>query len=125
MKKQVEYFDTDFLDNKIEIGDKVIIEEPKYRNFIIGTVVTKAPKSCQIEYKDFVGDTQITRQYYGQTIKYPLVKTGKWLGRHGLGGYDDYSCSICGKYEEGTRNPDLLGKYCSYCGALMEGILSC
>lgn len=125
MKKQVEYFDTDFLDNKIEIGDKVIIEEPKYRNFIIGTVVTKAPKSCQIEYKDFIGSTQITRQYYGQIIKYPLVKTGKWLGKHGLGGYDDYSCSVCGKYEEGTRNPNLLGKYCSYCGALMEGILSC
>lgn len=49
-KEPVEYFDTDFLDNKIEIGDKVIFEAPKYRDFVIGTVISKAPKSCKIEY---------------------------------------------------------------------------
>lgn len=130
MEKQVEYFDTDFLDNKIEIGDKVIIEEPKYRNFIIGTVVTKAPKSCQVEYKDFVGDTKITRQYYGQIIKYPLVKTGKWLiaeyeqtGSSALGAAmiirsvpTKFRCSLCGRLEDRTE------PYC-HCGAKMEGVL--
>lgn len=45
---------------------------------------------------------------------------GEWVGRHGLGGYDDYRCSVCGMYEEGTRNPNLLGKYCSYCGAILR-----
>ena len=126
MKKQVEYFDTDFLDNKIEIGDKVILEEPKYRNFIIGTVVTKAPKSCQIEYKDFVGDMQVARQYYSQIIKYPLVKTGKWLiaeyeqtGSPALGTVmiirsipTKFRCSLCGRTE------DRAEPYC-HCGARM------
>lgn len=46
---------------------------------------------------------------------------GEWIGRHGLGGYDDYRCSVCDMYEEGTRNPNLLGKYCSYCGATLRG----
>lgn len=110
MKEPVEYFDTDFLDNKIEIGDKVIIEEPKYRNFIIGTVVTKAPKSCQIEYVDFVGDKQITRQYYGQTIKYPLVKEGKWILK------DDgrAHCSECD-----MPGMAYVWKYCPNCRAKM------
>lgn len=126
MKKPVEYFDTDFLDNKIEIGDKVILEEPKYRNFVIGTVVTKAPKSCQIEYKDFCDDTQITRQYYGQIIKYPMVKEGKWLiaeyeqtGSPALGTTmvirsipTKFRCSLCGRVED-YREP-----YC-HCGARM------
>lgn len=132
MKKPVEYFDTDFLKNKIEIGDKVILEEPKYRNFVIGTVVTKAPKSCQIEYKDFLGYTQIARQYYGQIIKYPLLKEGKWIPNeielgdtsvpdcHG-GTYIirrsvdplNYRCSECGRIEE-YREP-----YC-HCGCKMD-----
>lgn len=123
MKKQVEYFDTDFLDNKIEIGDEVIIEEPKYRNFIIGTVVTKAPKSCQIEYKDFIGDTQITRQYYGQIIKYPIVKTGKWI----LESDEEMpnpmfklvKCSVCDNKTGHTFT------YCPCCGTLMNGGRDC
>lgn len=120
MKKQVEYFDTDFLGNKIEIGDKVIIEEPKYRNFIIGAVVTKAPKSCQIEYVDFVGDKQITRQYYGQIIKYPLVKEGKWLEI--TNGLEGWKCSLCDEhiYVESPRNVQrYLYPFCPGCGAHM------
>ena len=130
MKKPAEYFDTDFLDNKIEIGDKVILEEPKYRNFVIGTVVTKAPKSCQIEYKDFLGATQIARQYYGQIIKYPLFKEGKWIpaeyeqtGSHVLGTTmiirnipTKFRCSLCGRVED-REEP-----YC-HCGARMDGDL--
>ena len=49
------------------------------------------------------------------------VKHGKWLGRCGTGQYDDYYCSLCGKYEEGTRNKNRLGNYCSWCGAKMDG----
>ena len=47
---------------------------------------------------------------------------GSWLGRRGTGGYDDYYCSVCGMYEEGTSNPNLvrLRKYCSYCGAVLK-----
>ena len=118
MKKLVEYFDTDFLDNKIEIGDKVIIEEPNYRNFIIGTVVTKAPKSCQVEYIDFVGDKKITRQYYGQIIKYP-IKEGKWIEHIEKPDWleDDvevyYTCSCCG------INNFYESPYCPNCGAYM------
>jgi hypothetical protein len=113
MKKPVEYFDTDFLDNKIELGDKVIIEEPKYRNFIIGTVVTKAPKSCQIEYVDFVGSKQITRQYYGQIIKYP-IKEGRWIMHtNSEGNLNHYECSECHQAQGHKSN------YCEECGAKM------
>ena len=118
MKELIEFFDKDFLDNKIEIGDKVIIEEPKYRNFIIGTVVTKAPKSCQIEYVDFVGDTKIARQYYGQIIKYPIAKEGKWIfNTHQAPSEKSYFCSICaeGESDYGRDN------YCPNCGANMRG----
>lgn len=64
MKKPVEYFDTDFLGTKIEIGDKVIIEEPNYKNFIIGTVVTKAPNDkAYIFTKDLAVDCHIIIHY--------------------------------------------------------------
>lgn len=69
-----EYMDKDFLDNKINIGDEVIFEAPGYRSFVIGKVVTKAPKSCQIEYVNNWnypnGRTEIVRQCYGQIIKH-------------------------------------------------------
>ena len=82
MKEQVEFLDTDFLNNKIEIGDKVIFETPKYRDFAIGTVISKAPKSCQIEYLSFAGGCKgridVVRQNYGQVMKYPIAKEGKW-----------------------------------------------
>lgn len=109
MKKPVEYFDTDFLDNKIEIGNRVILEEPKYRNFIIGTVITKAPKSCQIEYVDFLGDKKVARQYYGQIIKYSS-RIGTWLMK------DDgrAHCSECD-----TPGMAYAWKYCPNCGAEM------
>ena len=114
MKKPVEYFDTDFLGTKIEIGDKVIIEEPNYRNFIIGTVVTKAPKSCQVEYIDFVGDKKITRQYYGQMIKH-VVRTGEWIMHTNFdGNLNHYECSVCHQAQGHKSN------YCEECGADMR-----
>lgn len=117
--KEVEFMDRDFLDNKIEIGDKVIFETPQYRDFTIGTVITKAPKSCQIEYlntsglcKGYIG---IIRQGYGQIIKYPIVKEGKWVPKDVMIRSIDalnYTCSECGS--EGGCTP-----YCAYCGANM------
>jgi len=54
-------------------------------------------------------------------IEVEIVRHGEWVGRRGNGGYDDYYCSICGVYEEGTNNPKFLGKYCPNCGAKMDG----
>jgi hypothetical protein len=126
-KEPVEFFDTDFLGSKIEIGDKVIFEAPKYRDFVIGTVVSKAPKSCQIEYiNDWnysKGHKEIVRQYYGQIIKYP-VKEGKWIfEKHA--GQEYYKCSCCGKdYPlSPTWNASDIKQYlkfCSACGAKMN-----
>ena len=62
-------------------------------------------------------------EYFDTDFINKIVKEviyGEWIGRHDFGGYDDYRCSVCGMYEEGTRNPNLLGKYCSYCGATMR-----
>ncbi len=119
MKEQVKFLDTDFLDNKIEIGDKVIFETPKYRDFAIGTVITKAPKSCQIEYLSFAGGSKgridVVRQNYGQVIKYPFIKKGKWIPKEVMIRSVDalnYTCSEC--ESEGRYTP-----YCAYCGADM------
>jgi hypothetical protein len=127
MKEPIEFFDTDFLDNKIEIGDKVIFETPKYRDFVIGTVVTKAPKSCQIEYINNwnygePGVREIVRQYYSQIIKYP-IKEGTWI--HSTKGFDvsgDYECSIC-KSPSGIKQfyNGVKYDYCPDCGAKMKG----
>lgn len=120
MKEQVEFFDTDFLGNKIEIGDKVILETPKYRDFAIGTVVSKAPKSCQVEYLSFNTKSNITvRQYYEQLIKYPF-KEAEWepYTEYYADDYSEcntrkvWSCSRCGRLEK-YKEP-----YCN-CGAKM------
>lgn len=102
MKEQVKFFDIDFLGNKIEIGDMVIFEAPKYRDFAIGTVVTKAPKSCQIEYINnwnySEGHKEIVRQYYGQVIRYPVAIEKRGIWKHSTRGLDlqnDYECSLC------------------------------
>ena len=116
--KEVEFFDTDFLDNKIEIGDTVIFEAPKYRDFAIGTVISKAAKSCQIEYiNDWnypgQGRKDVVRQCYGQIIKYP-IKEGKWLttGEE----LKNTTCSNCGHWVE---TPYGKTQYCPNCGSKM------
>lgn len=73
-----EYFDYDFLEQKIEIGDEVVFVTPGYRSLCIGKVITKAPKSCQIEYLNdwnYTGRKEVVRQGYCQIIKSPK-KTG-------------------------------------------------
>lgn len=125
----MEIFDTDFLCNKIEIGDKVIFKAPKYRNFVIGTVVTKAPKSCQIEYiNDWSyseGHKEVVRQYYSQIIKYPY-KSGKWV----QGESGSILCSVCGTeclYIDNAKDKayydpeQCKSNYCPNCGAKLEG----
>ena len=122
MKAQVEFFDTDFLGNKIEVGDKVILETPKYRDFAVGTVVSKAPKSCQVEQQSFCTKSNvIVLQYYEQLIKYPIIKEGKWLVAKTERAWNDaevpymHKCSLCG----GEQASQDLTPYCPYCGAKM------
>lgn len=121
--KEVEFLDTDFLDNKIEIGDKVIFETPKYRDFTIGTVITKAPKSCQIEYLNTSGMRKgyvdVVRQCYGQVIKYPITKEGKWEKLTYMT-TDDYviKCSNCGESFE-RKSYQSFYNYCPHCGSKM------
>ena len=43
-------------------------------------------------------------------------KTGKWIPQVNFGNHRRYECSICGK--EGFEGD----KYCSECGARMEGV---
>lgn len=122
--KEVEFVDRDFLDNKIEIGDKVIFEAPKYRDFAIGTVISKAAKSCQIEYiNDWnypgQGRKDVVRQCYGQLIKYPITKEGKWEKLTYMT-TDDYviKCSNCGESFE-RKSYQSFYNYCPHCGSKM------
>jgi hypothetical protein len=76
VKSKTEIFDSDFLGNKINVGDEVIFTAPGYRALVIGKVITKAPKSCQIEYiNDWNyprdgGVKEVVRQGYDQIIKH-------------------------------------------------------
>lgn len=96
---KAEYFDEDFLGNKINIGDEVIFEAPKYRDFVVGKVITKAAKTCQIEYVNdwnypTKGRTEVVRQYYCQIIKHPndLINRQKAeIEKH------KKRCSCCGE----------------------------
>ena len=54
------------------------------------------------------------------TAEVEEVKHGEWIGDNGNMAYDDYRCSCCGNYTN-TRNQFLLGLYCSFCGAKMDG----
>jgi hypothetical protein len=92
------YYDTDFLGNKIDIGDKVIFEALKYRHFTFGKVVTKAEKSCQIEYVDDWGYKEICRQGYGQILKYLDVEKIKSEA------YEEIAEKLIKELEDNTDN---------------------
>ena len=63
----------------------------------------------------------ITEINWAPDVNAAEIIHGEWVGRRGSGGYDDYYCSVCGVYEEGTSNPKYLGNYCPNCGARMDG----
>lgn len=74
-------FDTDFIGSKVDVGDEVIFVAPGYRSFCIGKVISKATKTCQIEYiNDWnfgkPGRKLVVRQGYDQVI----VKPNKIIG---------------------------------------------
>ena len=129
MAKNVEYLDTDFLGNKINIGDTVIFESVRHRKFVIGKVITKAPKSCEIEYivnwNYLQGYKDVVRQGYEQIIKYPAVheKHGKWMKITGMSPpeyHGKHVCSECGDKALCKNHREELSIYCPNCGAKMD-----
>jgi hypothetical protein len=124
-EKQIEYLDEDFLGNKINIGDKVIFQAPDYRMFTIGKVITKAKKSCQIEYLNkwnfpTEGRKMICRQAYDQVIK---QSEGEWIDKPtGAYGRMQSWCSACGKHSGiGGIESNRHKPFCPNCGAKMKG----
>ena len=61
---------TDFLGQKLGIGDKVVFMTIKYRDFDIGKIISMAEKSALIEHKKNNRCRSQTRQYYSQIIKH-------------------------------------------------------
>lgn len=59
----------DALNNKLELGDKVIFMNPKYRYLEIGTILSMANSTCQIDWNSI----NLFRQYYSQLIKAPRI----------------------------------------------------
>ena len=50
------------------------------------------------------------------------VKHGRWIFIEQLsGGYYSYKCSEC-QHLENVEKRQMLGNYCSYCGAKMDGM---
>lgn len=124
-------YDVDFFNNQVNIGDQVVFEAPGYRSFVIGKVITKAEKSCQIKYINNWNFTRgrelIVRQGYNQIIKCIPKIHGQWLGEadgyaDGYPVYDVWYCSECNYcIDDGTDDPECLPNYCPNCGAKMDG----
>lgn len=83
--------------NKEELIENLNKFAPEHFNTLINLLITKQPAADVVE-----------------------VKHGYWIGNNGNMAYDDYRCSCCGNYTD-TRNQFLLGWYCSFCGAKMDG----
>lgn len=105
--------DRDFLGNQINIGDKVIFEAPRYRDFVIGTVISKAEKTCQIEYINdwnYASKKLVVRQFYGQIIKYAALQEREERSK---------GCAYC--YTDAKHNPFVSGyNFCHNCGRPLE-----
>ena len=54
----------DVFGNKLEIGDTVAFNRPRYRNMITGTVLAFTPKQMRVEY---IGDGGYRYEY----LQYP------------------------------------------------------
>lgn len=61
---------TDFLENKIEVGDPVIFTELNYRNFMRGEIIRITPKMCVISYRKSGRESlSECKQFHDQVIK--------------------------------------------------------
>ena len=119
--------DVDFLGNEINVGDKVIFEAPRYRDFVIGKVISKSPKTCQVEFLNTLNNSKgfvdVFRQFYGQLIKLPEPRLeAEWVEHPHFnfeGGYSgaNYECSNCHYGDCYEETP-----YCPKCGAKMKGL---
>ena len=54
----------DFLDREVNVGDEVIITEPRYHNLVRGLIVKFTPKGIKVKYKPF------NRNYENETFVY-------------------------------------------------------
>ena len=61
----------DYLGNPLEVGDKVIFMQVKYRGFLTGRIESLAGKSALIRHPKTNLCNKTTRQGYGQIIKHP------------------------------------------------------
>ena len=59
----------DFLGTELVVGDKVILVEPRYRNFVHGTIHKMTKFYCFINYINSNGYPQEVKQYGEQLIK--------------------------------------------------------
>ena len=64
----------DFLDKEVQVGDQVIIIEPRYHNLILGSIVKFTPKGIKVKYTP-VGRTYIkeTFVYNGEFLKVEVL----------------------------------------------------
>lgn len=47
----------DFLGNDLNIGDKVVLTRPRYREFVMATIVAFTPQKVRVEYKRHYGNS--------------------------------------------------------------------
>ena len=62
---------TDYVGNQLEVGDKVIFMQVKYRGFLTGRLVSLSEKTAVIRHPKTNLCSTTTRQFYGQIIKHP------------------------------------------------------
>lgn len=59
----------DYFGNELQIGDKIVMIEPNYRNFVTGKILKFTPKNIQVEYISSTGYPHNILQQPQQLIK--------------------------------------------------------
>ena len=65
---------TDFLGNNLNVGDKVVFMQIKYRGLMIGNIVSMTDKKAKIKHKETNTLRTESIQFYNQMIKLNITK---------------------------------------------------
>ena len=108
----------DFLDKELELGDFVVVTEPKYRNFVKAKIIAFTPKKVRVEYRSYLGLTEtylsdpefliLYQKYQSPDVCHESHKNV----RSSQSSHYDMICDDCGFADYGNGSWGALRKPC-------------
>jgi hypothetical protein len=108
----------DFLGKELEIGDLVVVTEPKYRNLVKAKIVAFTPKKVRIEYRSYLGRNYT---YLSEPDFLVLYQKFEWPNvcheshknvRSSDASTFDFICDVCGATDQVPGGWGSLRKPC-------------